>query len=222
MPSSTVEDYLKHIYVQQQRSRDGLVPMGQLSRALDVTPGTVTGMVKALAESELLLYEPRSGVRLTAKGERLALHVLRRHRLVELFLVRVLHLDWSEVHEEAEHLEHALSDKVIDRMDQVLGHPTVDPHGDPIPTAGGSIAEPTSLSLADCREGQTVQIARIDDQDPRFLRFANDQGLTPGTQVRVAVLDPVADAVTIDRAGTAITLGTAAAGKIHVTPTPGH
>src|SRR6185503_20361208 len=102
--------------------------------AMNVAPGTATAMVKTLAESGLVDYEPRGGVRLTTKGEKLALHVLRRHRLVELFLVEALGLDWSEVDEEAEELEHAISDKVLGRIDKALGHPQVDPHGDPIPT----------------------------------------------------------------------------------------
>src|SRR6476620_7329433 len=108
--------------------------MGRLAAAMGVVPGTATTMVKTLADSGLVTYEPRSGTRLTAGGEKLALHVLRRHRLVEPFLVKTLGLDWSEVHEEAEELEHAISDKVLHRIDQLLGHPTTDPHGDPIPT----------------------------------------------------------------------------------------
>jgi len=113
MPSSTVENYLKQIYLEQQPLAGGeLVPMGRLAVAMAVTPGTATTMIKALAEANLVTYEPRTGVRLTRPGEQLALHVLRRHRLVELFLVKVLGLEWSEVHDEAEHLEHAVSDKV--------------------------------------------------------------------------------------------------------------
>src|ERR1700732_4614853 len=111
MPSSTVENYVKRLYMEQQRSPERLVPMGRLAAVMGVVPGTVTTMVKALDEERLVHYEPRSGVRLTRSGEKLALHVLRRHRLVELFLVKALGLDWSEVHEEAEVLEHAVSEK---------------------------------------------------------------------------------------------------------------
>src|SRR5215471_9542710 len=135
MPSSTVENYLKQIYLEQQSAQGELVSMGRLASVMNVVPGTATSMVKALADSGLVEYEPRSGARLTRGGQQLALHVLRRHRLVELFLVKVLGLDWSEVHEEAEELEHAISDKVLERIDQFLGHPSADPHGDPIPTA---------------------------------------------------------------------------------------
>src|SRR6476661_8041735 len=144
MPSSTVEDYLKQIYLEQQAGDAGqLVPMGRLAAAMGVVPGTATSMVKTLADSGLVSYEPRGGLRLTRGGEQLALRVLRRHRLVELFLVKTLGLDWSEVHAEAEELEHAISDRVMDRIDVLLGHPTVDPHGDPIPdsnAAAGKLA----------------------------------------------------------------------------------
>src|SRR4051794_20550350 len=116
MPTRTVEDYLKTVYAEQQHGGGELVSMGAVATAMKVTPGTATTMVKTLADAGLLDYEPRGGVRLTGKGEKLALHVLRRHRLVELFLVQVLGLDWSEVDEEAEELEHAISDKVLAKM----------------------------------------------------------------------------------------------------------
>src|ERR1044071_3228984 len=127
MPTSTVEDYLKCILL-EQRDPESLVSMGQISAALKVAPGTVTAMVKTLADSGLVTYEPYSGVRLTPAGRTLAVHVLRRHRLLELFLVQIVGLDWSEVHPEAEQLEHAVSERVIDRIDELLGHPAVDPH----------------------------------------------------------------------------------------------
>src|SRR5213592_1588344 len=135
--------------------------MGKLATAMGVVPGTATSMVKALADSGLVSYEPRGGARLTSGGEQLALHVLRRHRLVELFLVKVLGLDWSEVHEEADELEHAISDKVLERIDALLGRPRVDPHGDPIPTAKGKLAAPRLESLADCGLGKSLRIARV-------------------------------------------------------------
>src|SRR5580700_9184595 len=141
LPSSTVENYLKAIYQGQSAlSRDEyLVSMGSVAAALGVTPGTATTMVKALAESGLAEYEPYSGVRLTGAGEKLAGLVLRRHRLVELFLVQVMGMSWAGVHVEAEQLEHVVSERLIQRIDQMLGRPTHDPHGDPIPTAEGAI-----------------------------------------------------------------------------------
>jgi DtxR family transcriptional regulator, Mn-dependent transcriptional regulator len=221
MPSPTVENYIKQIYLEQQSSTggesDALVPMGRLAAAMGVVPGTATTMVKALSDSGLVAYEPRGGVRLTRGGEQLALHVLRRHRLVELFLVKVLGLDWSEVHEEAEELEHAVSDKVLERMDQVLGHPSVDPHGDPIPSAKGKVDESRHGSLADCALNNPCRIARVLDQDPAFLQFVERCGLMPGVNVTVEVRDALADAVWVrpkDRRP--LTLGTAAAAKILV------
>src|SRR5215510_6250049 len=152
LPSSTVENYLKAIYQGQAAlgSDVRLVPMGQLAAALGVTPGTATTMVKALAESGLAEYEPYSGVRLTPAGEKLAGLVLRRHRLVEAFLVQVMGMSWAEVHEDAEQLEHVVSDRLIDRIDQMLGRPTHDPHGDPIPNADGAVAQRQLESLLTC------------------------------------------------------------------------
>src|SRR5688572_22318693 len=126
MPTSTVENYVKQIYLEQINTpADALVSMGKLAAAMGVVPGTATSMVKALADAGLVEYEPRGGARLTRGGEQLALHVLRRHRLVELFLVKVLGLDWSEVHDEAEELEHAISDKVLAKIDEFLNYPSV-------------------------------------------------------------------------------------------------
>src|SRR6186713_2073040 len=142
LPSSTVENYIKAIYHGQVAlTADArLVPMGHVATALGVTPGTATTMVKALSESGLAEYEPYSGVRLTSAGEKLAGRVLRRHRLVELFLVQVMGMSWAEVHEEAEQLEHVVSERLIERIDEMLGRPTQDPHGDPIPTPEGKLA----------------------------------------------------------------------------------
>jgi DtxR family transcriptional regulator, Mn-dependent transcriptional regulator len=218
MPSSTVENYVKQIYLEQLNTpADSLVSMGRLAAAMGVVPGTATSMIKALADAGLVEYEPRGGARLTRGGEQLALHVLRRHRLVEVFLVKVLGLDWSEVHAEAEELEHAISDKVLERMDVVLGRPSVDPHGDPIPSAKGKVDESRYESLADCALNRPYRVTRVIDQDPAFLQFVRRCGLTPGVSVTVEVRDELADAVWVrpgDRR--ALTLGTAAAAKILV------
>lgn len=217
MASSTVENYLKQIYLEQQNAPQQLVPMGKLAAAMGVVPGTATTMIKALADSGLVSYEPREGTRLTRGGEQLALHVLRRHRLVELFLVKVLGLNWSEVHAEAEELEHAISDKVLERIDVLLEHPRVDPHGDPIPTAKGKVAQTRSWTIADCEPGMSVRIARVIDQDPPFLQFLDRCGLTPGIAAVVEANDPLADSVRIRPKGREpVTLGAVAAGKILV------
>src|SRR5947209_14826696 len=162
LPSSTVENYLKAIYQgQSSLAHDQrLVPMGQVASALGVTPGTATTMVKALAESGLAEYEPYTGVRLSAAGERLAGLVLRRHRLVELFLVQVMGMRWDEVHEEAEQLEHVVSERLIDRIDEMLGQPTHDPHGDPIPDAHGAIAPLPIDNLLTCPMGTVLKVTR--------------------------------------------------------------
>jgi DtxR family Mn-dependent transcriptional regulator len=217
MPSPTVENYLKQIYLEQQRAPAELVSMGKLATVMGVVPGTATSMIKALADSGLVRYEPRSGVRLTGGGEQLALHVLRRHRLVELFLVKVLGLDWSEVHAEAEELEHSISDKVLDRIDALLGHPSVDPHGDPIPTAGGDVISSPAKSLANCPLSQPMRVARIIDQEPSFLQFVNRCGLVPGVGVMVESRDDVAQAVVVrPQEQQPTTLGTNVAQKILV------
>src|SRR2546421_8334293 len=151
-PSSTVENYLKAIHHGQSSLPKGqrLVPMGQVAATLRVTPGTATTMVKALAESGLAEYEPYSGVRLTPAGEKLAGLVLRRHRLVELFLVQGMGMSWAEVHEEAEQLEHVVSERLIERIDEMLGRPTRDPHGGPIPNPEGAITPRDLDTLLTC------------------------------------------------------------------------
>src|SRR5262245_9809367 len=219
LPSSTVENYLKAIHQGQSALPRGqrLVPMGQVSVALGVTPGTATTMVKALAESGLAEYEPYSGVRLTPSGEKLAGLVLRRHRLVELFLVKVMGMSWDEVHDEAEQLEHVVSERLIGRIDEMLGHPTHDPHGDPIPTPEGTLRADRLENLLTCPAGVPVRVTRITDQDPSFLRFVERNGLKPGESIRVDSRDAAADAVTLSGNGRPVmTIGLRAASKLLV------
>jgi DtxR family Mn-dependent transcriptional regulator len=215
MATSTVEDYIKRIYLEQQAGPD-LVPFGRLASAMDVVPGTVTTMVKALADSGLVGYEPRQGVRLTSAGEKLALHVLRRHRLIELFLVRVLRFDWSEVHDEAEELEHAVSERLIERIDELLGRPGFDPHGDPIPDAAGRVTERNLQPLSSARSSGRGAIARIADQDAEFLRYATERGLVPGAILVVEDVDPMGESVRVMVGERSLTLGRTAAAKILV------
>jgi len=217
MPTSTVEDYLKCILLEGQERPGELVTMGRIGAALEVAPGTVTAMVKTLAKSGLLSYEPYSGVELTEAGRQLATHVLRRHRLIELFLVRVLGIDWSEVHAEAEQLEHAVSDRVIERMDEMLGRPAVDPHGDPIPDATGQLVELHGASLLDCPLAEAMRVVRVTDQSPAFLQLAEREGLMPGSELTVASRDRAADSVAVESgAGERVNLGYRAASKIQV------
>jgi DtxR family transcriptional regulator, Mn-dependent transcriptional regulator len=219
MPTSTVEDYLKCILLAEQREPGALVTMGQVSSALGGAPGTVTAMVKTLADGGLVAYEPYSGVRLTPPGRQLAAHVLRRHRLVEQFLVQVMGMDWSEVHSEAERLEHAVSDRLIQRMDEMLGFPSVDPHGDPIPDVHGEVKEPELASLLLCPLGRPVRVARVGDQDRAFLQLVERRGLKPGSELRVDARDEAADSVELSLAsGGRFGLGFRAASKILVEP----
>src|SRR5207248_1267588 len=216
--SSTVENYLKAIYHGQASLASGerLVPMGHVAGALGVTPGTATTMIKALAESGLAEYEPYSGVRLTAAGEKLAGLVLRRHRLVELFLVQVMGMSWAEVHDEAEQLEHVVSERLIERIDDMLGRPTHDPHGDPIPNPEGAIATRRLDNLLTCPLRTPLKVTRIADQDPAFLRFIENNDLKPGQPLEVETRDAAADAVQLRGRDRRITIGARAASKLLV------
>ncbi|MEO0509850.1 MAG: metal-dependent transcriptional regulator [Verrucomicrobiota bacterium] len=218
MPSSTVEDYIKQIYLLAEKSSESEVPMGQVAEALGVVPGTATTMVKALSDAGLVEYAPRIGVELTQPGCKLALHVLRRHRLIEQFLVEVLGFDWSEVHEEAEQLEHVVSDLLLERIDKFLGHPTEDPHGDPIPSAEGELREGSMSSLADCSIGQLVEVERIRDQDTEFLQYVAGTGLNPGAKLKVTARSSSSESVEvlIDQGQSILSLGLGAAAKIMV------
>jgi len=219
LPSQTVENYLKAIFQAQTalEGRDALVPMGQLASSLGVTPGTATTMVKALAESGLVRYEPYAGVRLSRAGEKLAARVLRRHRLIELFLVKVMGMSWAEVHDDAEHLEHAVSDRLIERIDEMLGRPSVDPHGDPIPDSEGTVSRPDYDTLLTCPLHAPVTIRRVSDQDSEFLRFVERHDLQPGQTVRVEERDDAGDSVRLrGRDEREITIGARAASKVLV------
>src|SRR6266545_295673 len=219
LPSPTVENYLKAIFQAQLHleRRTGLVPMGQLAAALGVVPGTATTMVKTLADSGLAKYEPYAGVRLTPSGEKLAALVVRRHRLIELFLVKVMGMSWTEVHDEAELLEHAVSDRLIERIDEMLGRAEADPHGDPIPDAEGVLERRPFDTLLTCPLNAPVTVRRVTDQDPEFLRFVERRDLKPGETVEVIERDAAADSVRVrGRKERAITIGARAASKVLV------
>ena len=216
MPSLTVENYVKTIYLLAQEADGGAVATGQIAAGLGVLPGTVTSMLKTLDESNLATYTPYEGVRLTPAGRALALRVLRRHRLIEQFLSQTLNLTWDEVHEEAEHMEHAVSDALVDRIDAYLGHPATDPHGDPIPQPDGTMVAPADRSLADCAAGERFRIARVTDQSPEFLRYLSQAGLEIGAQGSLVASDPSHDGMTVHVAGGNKLLSRDAAGKIMV------
>jgi DtxR family Mn-dependent transcriptional regulator len=219
LASSTVENYLKAIYAGVGSLGNGqrLLPMGQLASAVGVAPGTATTMVKTLAESGLVEYEPYAGVALTPAGQKLAALVLRRHRLIELFLVRVMGYSWEEVHDEAELLEHVVTDRLIDRIDEMLGRPETDPHGDPIPNAEGLVKAQDAQTLLSCPLATTVTVTRVIDQDKEFLRFIENHHLKPGETIEVEARDAAADSVRVrGKDDQRITIGTRAASKLLV------
>lgn len=196
-----IEDYLKAIYALQQQG--GAVTTSMLGEQRGFKPGSVTGMIKKLAEMNLVQHTPYQGVQLTPAGERIALEVIRHHRLLELYLVEALGYSWDEVHEEAEKLEHHISEKLEARIAAHLGHPDVDPHGDPIPTLDGHLPMTADLRLGDLPVGTAARIVRVRDQGADRLRYLADLGLTPGATVEVTECAPFDGPVSV-RIGAAI------------------
>ncbi len=207
MPSPTIENYAKAIYQLTGGQTDRSAATGSLASLLRVSPSSVTSMFKTLQESGLAEHRPYEGVKLTDKGVKLALRVLRRHRLIELFLVRTLDLSWDEVHEEAEHMEHAVSDLLIDRIDAFLEFPELDPHGDPIPKSDGSVATSKHTPLDQCPCGMKLTLERVLGQDPEFLRYLSDAGLGLGTSLSIVSENRPAGTVIVEVAGNHVTLG---------------
>jgi DtxR family Mn-dependent transcriptional regulator len=184
----SVEDYLKSIY--HLSANGGFAATSDIAEMLDVAPPSVSGMVKRLSEAGLIEHVPYRGVQLTSQGRRAALRMVRRHRILESYLVQHLGYNWDDVHAEAEQLEHAVSDALIDRMAHQLGDPLYDPHGAPIPTAAGDVEEAEFVTLADAPPGKTFEIRQVEDRDPAKLRFLAELGLVPGTRLVVAARQP--------------------------------
>jgi len=176
MPSEQIENYLKNIYKIQ--SAEGKVSTSSLSERLQISPASVSEMVKKLADEGSLTHTPYKGVELTESGKRTALKIVRKHRLWEMFLVEVLHFGWDEIDKEAEKFEHIMSDKMEDKIDEVLGFPSVDPHGDPIPTKHGTVKAVRSFALTDVEEGSTVRVVRVNDANAELLQYASSIGLS--------------------------------------------
>jgi DtxR family Mn-dependent transcriptional regulator len=187
--SSAIEDYAKAIYALELRAGDA-VTTNALAERLRVTPGSASGMVKRLAELGLVEHEPYRGVQLTEDGRRVALEVIRHHRLLELYLVQSLGVPWDRVHEEAEVLEHVLSEELEELIAAKLGNPTRDPHGDPIPTRELTIEEEPTQSLQSLQAGATGRFTRVSDSDPEMLRFLADRGISPGDSFEVIDKQP--------------------------------
>jgi DtxR family Mn-dependent transcriptional regulator len=186
--SAAVENYAKAIYALQQRSET--VTTNAIAERLGVTAASASGMIKKLDSLGLVSHEPYKGVELTEDGERLALEVIRHHRLLELYLAESLDVPWDRVHAEAEVLEHVLSEELEELIAAKLGHPTVDPHGDPIPTADLVIEERPTSSLADLNPGARATFVRISDSDPEMLRYLADRGIAPGDEFEVIDKQP--------------------------------
>ncbi len=196
LASLTIENYIKTIYSLGERILPP-VSTGAIAESLNVSPGTVTSMLKTLSESGLVEYKPYEGVRLTEAGNALALRVLRRHRLIEAFLVETLNLDWKQVHEEAENLEHAVSDFLVDRIDQYLGYPETDPHGSPIPKSDGTVKYPKTILLSEATPGCQFRLEAVTDQSPEFLNFVKSAGLKIGGRGEVVGQNAAAATVSV-------------------------
>jgi DtxR family Mn-dependent transcriptional regulator len=219
MPSSTVENYLKAILHLQGEGR-GNTTVGEIARVLEVTPGTVTIMMRHLKERGLVSYEPRRGLSLKPRGVTEAMKVVRRHRLIETFLVEVMGLDWSEVHEEAEILEHVISDRLLDRINEMLGEPTHDPHGDPIPDRNGVLAKDRAMPLLEAGGGR-YRVVRVSDEDSALLGWLNEKGVKIGEEYDVSDSDRAAGVLELSRrGGKRFQLGLQVAGQVFVEALP--
>ena len=217
-PSSSIEDYVKVIYTFTEW-QDKPITSTQLAQRLGVANSSVSEMVRKLKEQGLVDHRPYGAVTLTRDGVRLALSMVRRHRLIETFLVQELGYRWDEVHDEAEILEHAVSDRLMARLDAKLGFPDRDPHGDPIPALDGSIPAPDAALLADLEVGASGAIARISDTDPEMLRYFDQVGVALDCVVTVAEKRPFAGTISVSLDdGDPIDLGDIAARAIFVVP----
>jgi DtxR family transcriptional regulator, Mn-dependent transcriptional regulator len=193
--TASVEDYLKAVYDLERAGEPAATT--DLASRLGVTPASVTGMVRRLADQRLLTHQRYRGVRLTTEGRHAALRTIRRHRVIEAYLERALGYRWDEVHAEAERLEHAASDAIVDRMATAIGEPTCDPHGAPIPSREGTIAEPRYRTLADLAPGASALVMQVSDDDPALLRYLDEIAIRPGCTVRVVDRAPFGGPITL-------------------------
>ena len=214
-PSEAIEDYAKAIYALARRG-DGVASTNALAERLGVTPASVSAMVKKLAERGLAEHVPYKGVALTREGEQVALSVLRHHRLLELYLAEHLGVPWDRVHEEAEALEHVISEDLQARIAEKLGNPTHDPHGDPIPSADLVIDEGDTLALADMEPGEQGRFVRVSDSDPEMLRYLDGRGVALGTHLEVLERQPFGGPLTVRFEDTLHVLGGSLAAAMRV------
>ena len=217
--SHAVEDYAKAIYVLEERA-GGPVTNNALAERLGVTPASASSMVKKLGGLGLVSHVPYRGVRLSARGRRVALEVLRHHRLLERYLVEELGVPWDRVHDEAEVLEHVLSEDLEARIAAKLGDPRHDPHGDPIPTLDLQIEEEETRPLADLEEGEEAVFTRVSDSDPEKLRYLHERGIAPGMPVAVVGREPFGGSLVVRIEGSEHALGAELAAAMRVEPAP--
>ncbi len=215
--SAAVDDYLKTIFQFTEWQPEPITP-GQLAERLALAPSSVTEMVKKLAAAGLVDHRPYGAIRLTPEGERRALAMLRRHRLIETWLVQVHGYTWDEVHDEAEVLEHALSDRLLDAIDAQLGRPTRDPHGDLIPAADGTIVRPDAVRLDRAPVGFAGRVVRISDRDPDALRVLDQLGIGLDEPVSLSAAQPPAGVALVRRAGTEVVVAPGVAAAVWVAP----
>ena len=204
--SPAIEDYSKAIYTLETRA-DEPVSTNALAERLELTTGSVSGMLKKLDELGLISHVPYRGVRLTTEGRRVALEVIRHHRLLELYLAEALHMPWDRVHDEAEILEHVLSEELEELIAAKLGHPTIDPHGDPIPSVDLELDELPTRSLESLVPGDEGIFVRVSDADPEMLRYLAEQGVLPGGRVHVLERQPFGGPLLVSIDGREHTLG---------------
>lgn len=195
MPSISAENYLKNIF--ELGVSEEKVTTSLLAERLRISPASVTGMIKKLSKEGFLRHVPYKGVAVTEKGKRSALKIIRKHRLWEMFLLEVLHFPWDTIHEEAEEFEHIMSDRIEDRIDEVLGHPAVDPHGAPIPRKNGTMKQLRLKPLADADEHATVRVLTITDEDPELLKYATSIGIAINTRVVVKQKNAFDDSIVL-------------------------
>jgi len=214
--TAPVEDYLKAIYAIGKGT--GAAATNEIAQRLALAPASVSGMVRRLADQGLLAYERYHGVRLTESGRRAALRTLRRHRVIEAYLSEALGYPWDRVHAEAERLEHAASDELVDRMAATIGEPEVDPHGAPIPTKDGSVDETEYTSLADLAVGALGTVVRVADEDPEMLRYLEELSILPGKRIAIKSRAPYDGPITLASGRHEVTIGPALAAHVLVAP----
>jgi DtxR family Mn-dependent transcriptional regulator len=215
--TEAVEDYAKAIHALGHREQ-GPVGTSALAERLGVSPGTVTAMLKRMDELGLVEHEPYRGVTLTPSGEKVALEVIRHHRLIEAYLSEALGMPWDRIHDEAEVLEHYISEDLEDRMAAALGDPAVDPHGDPIPDRGLTLEVDEGVALTDLAPGATAVLRRVSDSDPEMLRYLADHGIRPGARLRVVGVEPFGGPLLVEVDGREHALGEELARKMRVEP----